>query len=117
MNLKLRLAALGIAIVPLIDGAIQLIDDGFLVGALKIPSILITFALVRYLLQGKRWTFGISAIFLSLFLLLGGPAIICLGFTSEFYPTWKIVSYSVVLLICAASLYFLFASRPRVTDS
>ena len=117
MNTNLKIAALGIVSFPLLVMVITIVEHGISIRILlKIPGILLAFALSYCLLRGQRWAFTLSVIVLIVMILLTGFATAYIGLTSSLYPLWKILSCLSVVLICFISLMSLLALNRKLAD-
>ena len=104
MNVNLRIASVGIVVALLLSAAVVVVEEGIFAGMLRIPSIVIGLVLSCYLASGRRLALEISTILLSVSVVVVGSATLYIGVTSSLYPTWKIISCTIITLICAGSL-------------
>ncbi len=113
MSVNLRIASLGLVAALLLGTAGVIVEKGFFDGLFRIPSIGIGLILAYHLAAGNKLAFVLSVIALCLAIVILGTATVYIGTTSDLYPTWKILSCSMIVLICAISLIFLILGKRR----
>ena len=104
------MVSIGVVTIPILEGVISVVEGGLLHGVFKIPMIIIGLMLGYFLGVGRDWAFLGATIYLSITVLILGPALIYLG-NHSFYPFWKMVVLSIMGLIGVTSLICIYLSK------